>query len=155
LDLGEIEIAKGGPKREMGENRESYLLVEHVCLRSDDVAELRVTPHTHRAANVDATRPVTTTVIPECAEGPRAPTSEPEVFPPIAGNEVAVEAAVAEVAGHPRGDAECSAVDRTALNPEGVVANVTEIMRRDPADPPRLIHRQGEVGAIRSLDNHG
>ena len=37
--------------------------------------------------------------------------------------------------------------------PERVVVHVAQVVRRDPPDPPRLVHRQGEVDPVGVLDD--
>ena len=70
----------GRAQGEVGEDREAELLVEHVGLGADDVAELRV-PAQRRGvpADVDAARPVAAAVEAVGPERPGAPLPQPEI----------------------------------------------------------------------------
>src|SRR5687767_1852340 len=111
LNLGEIDIAEGSTQGQMSQQWKSQLLIEHVRPGSDDVPELRIAAEPQGASDVDPPGPVSAAVKTIGAEGLGAARAESEIPPPIATQDVAVEATVGEVAGDSGSEAEAPPIN--------------------------------------------
>src|SRR5918998_695682 len=104
-------VAKRRAEGQVIEYRKPDFLIEHVCMRAQNVPELRIAAEPKRAADVDAPWPVSTAVEPERTNSIGAATAQPEIPSPVAAQQVAVEAAVGEVTRNSGREAEAGTID--------------------------------------------
>src|SRR5829696_7871810 len=149
LNFREVHIAQRGSQGQLSQDRKPELLVEHVGSSSDDIPEFRVAAQTQGTPDVHAPRAVATTVEAEGPDRVGAPRAQAEVAAPVPTQQIAIEAAVGEIAGNAAGKAQPSSINGARRDPERVVVHEAEIVRCDPADPPRLVYRQSEVHPVR------